>query len=143
MSNSNLFTNYAAKPCLLNLIFKKAASFNLVMKKVEAIVRAERLPLVKEHLREMGIGGMTITNVSGWSKQRELHLQWRGLPVSYDLIPRSKFEVVIPDDQLELVLKTITDNARTGEHGDGVIFVSNLDDAINIATLDRGEKAIK
>ena len=113
------------------------------MKKVEAIVRAERLPLVKEHLREMGIGGMTITNVLGWSKQRELHLQWRGLPVSYDLIPRSKFEIVIPDDQLELVLKTITDNARTGEHGDGVIFVSNLDDAINIATLERGEKAVK
>jgi nitrogen regulatory protein P-II 1 len=113
------------------------------MKRVEAIVRVERLPIVKEHLREIGIGGMTITPVSGWSKQRELHLQWRGLPVSYDLIPRSKFEILIPDDQLEFVLKTITDNARTGEHGDGLIFVSNVEDAINIATLDRGEKAIK
>jgi nitrogen regulatory protein P-II 1 len=86
---------------------------------------------------------MTITSVSGWSKQRELHLQWRGLPVSYDLIPRSKFEIIIPDDQLDFVLKTITENARTGEHGDGLIFVTNVEEAINIATLDRGEKAIK
>ena len=115
----------------------------LAMKRVEAIVRVERLPIVKEHLREIGIGGMTITSVSGWSKQRELHLQWRGLPVSYDLIPRSKFEIIIPDDQLDFVLKTITENARTGEHGDGLIFVTNVEDAINIATLDRGEKAIK
>ncbi|MFZ0512015.1 MAG: P-II family nitrogen regulator [Candidatus Nitrosopolaris sp.] len=101
------------------------------------------MPIVKEHLREIGIGGMTIIHVSGWSKQRELHLQWRGLPVSYDLIPRSKFEMIIPDEQLDLVLNTITENARTGEHGDGVIFVSNVEEAINIATLDRGEKAIK
>jgi nitrogen regulatory protein P-II 1 len=122
----------------------KEESINfLAMKRVEAIVRVERLPIVKEHLREIGIGGMTITSVSGWSKQRELHLQWRGLPVSYDLIPRSKFEIIIPDDQLDFVLKTITENARTGEHGDGLIFVSNVEEAINIATLDRGEKAIK
>jgi nitrogen regulatory protein PII len=122
----------------------KEESINfLAMKRVEAIVRVERLPIVKEHLREIGIGGMTITSVSGWSKQRELHLQWRGLPVSYDLIPRSKFEIIIPDDQLDLVLKTIAENARTGEHGDGLIFVSNVEEAINIATLDRGEKAIK
>jgi nitrogen regulatory protein P-II 1 len=122
----------------------KEESINfLAMKRVEAIVRVERLPIVKEHLREIGIGGMTITSVSGWSKQRELHLQWRGLPVSYDLIPRSKFEIIIPDDQLDFVLKTITENARTGEHGDGLIFVTNVEEAINIATLDRGEKAIK
>ncbi|HXX95670.1 MAG TPA: P-II family nitrogen regulator [Candidatus Bathyarchaeia archaeon] len=121
----------------------KEESINfLAMKRVEAIVRVERLPIVKEHLREIGIGGMTITSVSGWSKQRELHLQWRGLPVSYDLIPRSKFEIIIPDDRLDFVLKTITENARTGEHGDGLIFVSNVEEAINIATLDRGEKAI-
>jgi nitrogen regulatory protein P-II 1 len=127
----------------LNLILKEESINFLAMKRVEAIVRVERLPIVKEHLREIGIGGMTITSVSGWSKQRELHLQWRGLPVSYDLIPRSKFEILIPDDQLDFVLKTITENARTGEHGDGLIFVTNVEDAINIATLDRGEKAIK
>lgn len=127
----------------LNLILKEESINFPAMKRVEAIVRVERLPIVKEHLRAIGIGGMTITSVSGWSKQRELHLQWRGLPVSYDLIPRSKFEIIIPDDQLDLVLKTITENARTGEHGDGLISVSNVEEAINIATLDRGEKAIK
>ncbi len=58
------------------------------MKKLEAIVRPEKMPIVKEKLRQLGIGGMTISNVSGWSKQRELHLQWRGQPVAYDLLPK-------------------------------------------------------
>ncbi|HKG90031.1 MAG TPA: P-II family nitrogen regulator, partial [Nitrososphaeraceae archaeon] len=69
------------------------------MKKIEAITRAELMNNVKEHLRELGVSGMTVSTVSGWSKQRELHLQWRGMPVSYDLIPRVKFEVVALDSQ--------------------------------------------
>ena len=64
------------------------------MKKIDAIVRAERMPLIKERLREMGVAGMTISIVMGWRKNRELRLQWRGQPVSYDLIQREKFEVV-------------------------------------------------
>jgi nitrogen regulatory protein P-II 1 len=97
---------------------------------------------LKEKLRAIGIGGMTISNVSGWSKQRELHLQWRGQPVAYDLLPRIKFEVIIPDSQVDLVTKSIVESARTGEHGDGVIFISEVEMAINISTLERGEKAI-
>jgi nitrogen regulatory protein P-II 1 len=58
------------------------------MKKVEAIIKSERMPVVKEKLRQMRVGGMTISTVSGWSKQRELHLQWRGQPVAYDLTIR-------------------------------------------------------
>ena len=112
------------------------------MKKIEAIVRTETLPVVKEKLRGIGIGGMTISNVSGWSKQRELHLQWRGQPVAYDLLPRIKFEVVVPDSQEELVTKSIIESARTGEHGDGVIFVTPIEMAINISTMERGDKAI-
>jgi nitrogen regulatory protein P-II 1 len=112
------------------------------MKKIEAIVRTETLPVVKEKLRAIGIGGMTISNVSGWSKQRELHLQWRGQPVAYDLLPRIKFEVVVPDSQEELVTKSIIESARTGEHGDGVIFVTPVELAINISTMERGDKAI-
>jgi nitrogen regulatory protein P-II 1 len=107
------------------------------MRKVEAIVRSERLPIVKEHLRQKGIMAMTISNVSGWSKQRELHLQWRGMPVSYDLIPRIKFEIVIPDSQLDSVIQAITESARTGhkgEEGDGIIFISTVDQAIDIAS---------
>ena len=112
------------------------------MKKIEAIVRSETLPIVKEKLRAIGIGGMTISNVSGWSKQRELHLQWRGQPVAYDLLPKIKFEVIIPDSQEDLVTKSIIESARTGEHGDGVIFVTTIETAINISTMERGEAAI-
>jgi nitrogen regulatory protein P-II 1 len=113
------------------------------MKRIDAIIRSERMPFVKERLRQLGIGGMTISTVSGWSKQRELHLQWRGQPVAYDLLPKAKFEVIVPDNRMDSVIQAITESARTGEHGDGVIFVSTIDQAINIATLDRGEKVLQ
>lgn len=112
------------------------------MKKLEAIIRSERMPLVKEKLRQIGVGGMTISTVSGWSKQRELHLQWRGQPVAYDLLPRAKFEIVLADDKVDKVADAIIESARTGEHGDGVIFISTVGEAFNIATLDKGEKVV-
>jgi nitrogen regulatory protein P-II 1 len=112
------------------------------MKKIEAIIRAERMPVVKEQLRQIGIGGMTVSTVSGWSRQRELHLQWRGSPVSYDFIPRTKFETIVQDDKVDEVIQVIVEHARTGEHGDGVIFVSTIEKAVNIATLNRDEKGI-
>jgi nitrogen regulatory protein P-II 1 len=112
------------------------------MKKVKGIVRSERMPVVKGKLRQMGIGGMTISTVSGWSKQRELHLQWRGQPVAYDLLPKSKFEIVVPDDQMDREVQAVIESARTGEHGDGVVFVTTVEQAFNIATLDKGEKVI-
>lgn len=105
------------------------------MRKIEAIVRSERMPVVKEHLRQIGIDGMTISTVSGWSKQREL--QWRGQPIAFDLLPRAKFAIVISDSELELVIRAITESARTGdkgEHGDGIIFISSVDQVINIAS---------
>ncbi|MDF2767884.1 MAG: putative nitrogen regulatory protein [Nitrososphaeraceae archaeon] len=113
------------------------------MKRIDAVIRSERMPLVKERLRQLGIGGMTISTVSGWSKQRELHLQWRGQPVAYDLLPKAKFEIIIPDDRMDSVIQAITESARTGEHGDGVIFVSTIEQAINITTLDKGEKVVQ
>ena len=100
------------------------------------------MPVVKEQLRQIGIGGMTVSTVSGWSKQRELHLQWRGSPVSYDLIPRTKFETIVQDDKVDEVIRAIVEHARTGEHGDGVVFVSTIEKAVNIATLNRDEKGI-
>ena len=113
------------------------------MKRINAVIRSERMPLVKERLRQLGIGGMTISTVSGWSKQRELHLQWRGQPVAYDLLPKAKFEIIVPDDRMDSVIQAITESARTGEHGDGVIFVSTIEQAINITTLDKGEKVVQ
>lgn len=108
------------------------------MKKIDAIVRAERMPLIKERLRNLGVAGMTISTVMGWSKTRELHLQWRGQPVSYDLIQRAKFELVIPDSQVKEVVEAIIDSARSGEkgeQGDGMIFVSNVDHIMNVKYL--------
>jgi nitrogen regulatory protein P-II 1 len=107
------------------------------LKKIEAIVRAELMSSVKERLRELGVSGMTVSTVSGWSKQRELHLQWRGMPVSYDLISRVKFEIVAPDPQVDDIVHTIVETARTGEHGDGIVSISNVERAINIYYLGR------
>lgn len=112
---------------------------------LQAIIRAERMPIVKDQLRNIGIGGMTVSSVSGWSRQRELHLQWRGQPVSYDLVPRMKFEIAIPDDRVELVVRTIVKYARsgeTGEQGDGIIFLSSIEQSINIATLEEGDRSL-
>lgn len=107
------------------------------MKKIEAIVRAELMGDVKERLRELGVAGMTVSTVSGWSKQRELHLQWRGMPVSYDLIPKIKFEIVASDSQVDDIIQAIVETARTGEHGDGIVSISNVERAINIYHLGR------
>jgi nitrogen regulatory protein PII len=112
---------------------------------LHAIIRAEKMPVVKEQLRNIGIGGMTVSSVSGWSRQRELHLQWRGQPVSYDLVPRMKFEIAVPDERVELVIRTIVKHARSGEsgeQGDGIIFLSSIEQSINIATLEEGEKSL-
>ena len=92
---------------------------------------------VKDRLRQLGVSGMTVSDVSGWSKQRELHLQWRGMPVSYDLIPRVKFEIVALDSQVDDIVQTIIETARTGEHGDGIVSVSTVERAINIYNLGR------
>ena len=89
------------------------------MKRVEAIVRVERLHKVRERLKELDVGGI-ILHADGWSKESKFHLRYRGLPVSYDL------ELFITEDKLELVVMAIKENAKTGEAGDGVIAVSRI-----------------
>ena len=96
------------------------------------------MPLIKESLRGMGVAGMTISTVMGWSKNREFHFQWRGQPVSYDLIQRAKFELVIPDSQVKEIVLAIIESARSGkngEQGDGMIFVSSVDHLMNVKYL--------
>ena len=105
------------------------------MKRVEAIVRVERLHKVRERLKELDVGGI-IVHADAWSKESKFHLRYRGLPVSYDLIPLAKFELFIPDDKLGLVVKTIKENARTGEADDGVIAVSDLENFMFITPTD-------
>ena len=98
------------------------------------------MPILKEKLRQMGTDGMTISTVSGCSKQRELHLQWCGQPVAYDLIPRVKFEIAVPDEETDRAVQAMIESARTGEHGDGAVFVTTIEQAYNIARLTRAKK---
>jgi nitrogen regulatory protein P-II 1 len=106
------------------------------VKRVEAIVRVERLRKVRERLKELDVGGI-ILHADGWSKETKFHLRYRGLPVSYDLIPLAKFELFIPDDKLEFVIKTIRENAATGEAYDGAIAISELENVMNITPSDK------
>jgi nitrogen regulatory protein P-II 1 len=114
------------------------------MKKIEAIVRPEKISDIKSELMKRGIGGMTLTDVSGWSRGRELHLQWRGQKIAYDLVPKIKIEIVAPDNLVDGIVDCIVDEGKTdgGQEGDGVIFIQTLDEAVNIATSLKGERAI-
>ena len=109
------------------------------MKKIDAIIRAERLSIVKEQLKSLGISGMTVYSVSGWSRGKDELLQWKGQPVVHDLIAKSKLEIVLPDDKVDMVIRMISEYARTGEHGDGIIFVLPVDQVVNINNMPTGE----
>jgi len=110
------------------------------LKIIDAIIRSEKLPEVKEALKSLGIGGMTVYSVSGWSKGKEENLQWKGQPVVHDLIAKSKLEVIVPDSQVDVVVNAIAKNARTGVHGDGIIFVLPVEQILNIFTMDKESK---
>ena len=112
------------------------------MKKIEAIIRTERLLEVKEALKSLAIGGMTVYSVSGWSRGKEESLQWKGQPVAHDLIAKSKLEVLVPDTQIEVVINAIANNAKTGTHGDGIIFVLPVEQALHIMSMHGGDNAV-
>ncbi|PMB77818.1 MAG: transcriptional regulator, partial [Fervidicoccus fontis] len=111
------------------------------MKKIEAIIRPYKLDEVKAALTEMGVMGMTITEVKGYGRQRGHTERYRGSEYVVDLLSKIKIEVVIPEDEVEGVVQTIIDSARTGEVGDGKIFISSVDEVIRIRTEERGEAA--
>ena len=113
------------------------------MKKIDAIIRTERLMQVKDQLKNLGISGMTVYSVSGWSRGKDEHLQWKGQPVIHDLIAKSKLEIIVPDDKVEEVIRTIGQQARTGEHGDGIIFVMPVEQAVNIMNMDKGDRVVE
>jgi nitrogen regulatory protein P-II 1 len=112
------------------------------MKKIEATIRPEKLEPVRSALAEMGILGMTVTEVSGRGKQRGIALQWRAGEYRVEFLPKVKIEVVVVDEDLGRALNTIVGRARTGERGDGKIFVFPVENAIRIRTGDEGNNAI-
>ena len=115
------------------------------MKKIEAIIRPLRLEPVKAALaEEAGVTGMTITDVRGSGRQRgQRPSLFRGQEYVIALPPKIKIELVVPDHEVELVVQTILTYARTGEEGDGKIFVLPMEEAVRVRTDDRGDAAIQ
>jgi len=112
------------------------------MKKIEAIIRHFKLDDVKDALNRAGIKGMTVSEVSGFGRQKGHAEMYRGAEYVVDFIPKIKLEVVVPDGEVAGVIETICEFARTGNVGDGKIFVSELTDVVRIRTGEKGEPAI-
>jgi nitrogen regulatory protein P-II 1 len=112
------------------------------MKKIEAIIRPERLDAVKDALSAKGMLGMTVTNVSGRGRQKGIALQWRAGEYRVDFLPKVKVEIVLADEECQVALDIICQAARTGREGDGMIFVLPVENALRVRTSDNGELCI-
>ncbi len=109
------------------------------MKKLEAIIQPSRLDSVRDALREIGVDGMTISEVRGHGRQKGHTEVYRGNEYTVDLLPKIKIETVLPDNLVDSAVQTILKIARTGKIGDGKIFLSRVDEAIRIRNEERGD----
>jgi len=112
------------------------------MKKIEAVVQPFKMEEVKTALKNIGIDGMTISEVRGHGRQKGHKEVYRGQEYNVDLLPKVKFELVIQDARLDEVIETITNAARSGKIGDGKIFIFDVAEAIRIRNGDRGDSAV-
>ncbi|MGX9364745.1 P-II family nitrogen regulator [Desulfoplanes sp. PS50] len=112
------------------------------MKKIEIITRPFKLDDVKERLTELGVRGMTITEVSGFGRQRGHKEVYRGAEYQVDFVSKIKIDVIVDDSQVEEIIQAVQEIARTGKVGDGKIFVIPVDNAVRIRTGERGPDAI-
>lgn len=112
------------------------------MKKIEAIVKPFKLQEVKEALNEMGIQGMTVTEVKGFGRQKGHTEIYRGSEYTVDFMPKVKIEMVLPDNQIQPAIEAIIKTAKTGKIGDGKVFVTPVLEAIRIRTDEKGEDAV-
>jgi nitrogen regulatory protein P-II 1 len=112
------------------------------MKKIEAIIRHFKLEEVKDALTAAGVQGMTVTEVRGFGRQKGHKEQYRGAEYTVDFLPKVKLEVVVADDQWQKVADTIVKSARTGQIGDGKIFVIDLEEMVRIRTGEAGPEAL-
>lgn len=112
------------------------------MKKVEAIIKPFKLDDVKDALNELGVQGMTVTEVKGFGRQKGHTELYRGAEYAVDFLPKTKLEVVVPDSLVDQVVDRVSEAARTGKVGDGKIFILDVLDAVRIRTGERGEGAI-
>src|SRR5947209_8255395 len=112
------------------------------MKKVEAVIKPFKLDEVKNALSQVGVQGLTVGEVRGFGRQKGHKEQYRGAEYTVDFLPKAKMEVVVPDGDAKKVIDTILQTARTGQIGDGKIFVTDLTDMIRIRTGETGEGAL-
>jgi nitrogen regulatory protein P-II 1 len=112
------------------------------MKKIEAIIKPFKLEEVKDALGEIGIEGMTVSEVKGFGRQKGHTEIYRGSEYTVDFLPKIKIEVVIADGQLDNAVSTIVKAAKTGKIGDGKVFVSSIEEAVRIRTDEKGEAAV-
>ncbi len=112
------------------------------MKKIEAIIKPFKLEEVKDALHELGIHGLTVSEVKGFGRQKGHTEIYRGSEYTVDFLPKVKIEMVLPDNQAESAIEAIIKAAKTGKIGDGKIFVSTIDEAYRIRTDERDDNAI-
>ena len=112
------------------------------MKKIEAIIKPFKLDDVKEALQEVGVQGLTVSEVKGFGRQKGHTELYRGAEYVVDFLPKIKIEMVLPDDQIDAAIEAIVSAARTEKIGDGKIFVSPVDQAIRIRTGETGDDAV-
>src|SRR6059036_1934331 len=112
------------------------------MKKLEAIIKPFKLEEVKEALAELGIEGMTVTEVKGFGRQKGHTEIYRGSEYTVDFLPKIKIEIVLADSQVSLAVEAIVRAAKTGKIGDGKVFVSAIENAIRIRTEESGDQAV-
>ncbi len=112
------------------------------MKKIEAIIKPFKLEEVKDALAEVGIEGMTVSEVKGFGRQKGHTEIYRGSEYTVDFLPKIKLEVVISDEHLDAAVAAIVKAAKTGKIGDGKVFVSNIEEAVRIRTEEKGVSAV-
>ncbi len=112
------------------------------MKKIEAIIKPFKLNEVKDALHELGLQGMTVTEVKGFGRQKGHTEIYRGSEYTVDFLPKIKIELVLGDKQVDAAVAAIIKTARTGKIGDGKVFVSPVDEAVRIRTEEKGEAAV-
>ncbi|WP_048191273.1 P-II family nitrogen regulator [Methanobacterium sp. SMA-27] len=112
------------------------------MKEITAIIRPDKLEVVKEALQEIQCNGITVTEVKGRGRQLGITESYRGRDYKVDLLPKTRLEIIVNDEDLENVIDTIVKTAQTGDIGDGKIFVSAVEEVVRIRTGERGEKAV-
>ncbi|OPX57761.1 MAG: putative nitrogen regulatory PII-like protein [Methanobacterium sp. PtaB.Bin024] len=112
------------------------------MKEIVAIIRPNKLDEVKDALEEIGCHGVTVTEVKGRGRQLGITESYRGSDYRIDMLPKTRLEIVVEDEDLENVIKTIVETAQTGDIGDGKIFISPVEDVVRIRTGERGGEAV-